>query len=116
MSDIDNVALGMGLLAASLPGTTTATAAETAAQNEVLKKTVIRTVGADSASATTGTFPIFRAPYACYVLGATLMADATISQPRDADEIQRWKQTVLTTFSVNCDPRYLEKIADLVRG
>ena len=33
-----------------------------------------------------------------------------------ADEIQRWKQTVLTTFSVNCDPRYLEKIADLIRG
>ena len=33
-----------------------------------------------------------------------------------ADEIQRWKQTILTTFSVNCDPRYLEKIADLIRG
>jgi F420-dependent oxidoreductase-like protein len=32
-----------------------------------------------------------------------------------ADELQRWKQTVLTTFSINCDPRYLEKIADLVR-
>ena len=32
-----------------------------------------------------------------------------------ADEIQRWKQTVLTTFSVNCDPRLLEKIANLIR-
>ena len=33
-----------------------------------------------------------------------------------ADEIQRWKQTILTTSPVNCDPRYLEKIADLIRG
>ncbi len=31
-----------------------------------------------------------------------------------ADELQRWKQTVLTTFSLNCDPRYLEKLAALV--
>ena len=31
-----------------------------------------------------------------------------------ADEIQRWQQTVLTTFSLNCDPRYLEKLAALV--
>jgi F420-dependent oxidoreductase-like protein len=35
--------------------------------------------------------------------------------PKIADEIQRWKQTVLTTFSVNCDPRHLERIAGLVR-
>jgi F420-dependent oxidoreductase-like protein len=35
--------------------------------------------------------------------------------PKIADELQRWKQTVLTTFSINCDPRYLEKIAELVR-
>ena len=35
--------------------------------------------------------------------------------PKITDEIQRWKHTVLTTFSVNCDPRHLEKIADLVR-
>ncbi len=31
-----------------------------------------------------------------------------------ADELQRWKDTVLTTFSLNCDPRYLEKLAELV--
>jgi F420-dependent oxidoreductase-like protein len=34
--------------------------------------------------------------------------------PKIADELQRWKQTVLTTFSINCDPAYLEKIAELV--
>jgi F420-dependent oxidoreductase-like protein len=33
-----------------------------------------------------------------------------------ADELQRWKQTVLTTFSLNCDPAHLEKLADLVRS
>jgi len=32
-----------------------------------------------------------------------------------ADEIQRSKQTVLTTFSAHCDPRHLEKLADLIR-
>jgi hypothetical protein len=32
-----------------------------------------------------------------------------------ADEIQRWKQTVLTTFSVHCDPRLLERVANLIR-
>jgi alkanesulfonate monooxygenase SsuD/methylene tetrahydromethanopterin reductase-like flavin-dependent oxidoreductase (luciferase family) len=32
-----------------------------------------------------------------------------------ADEIQRWKQTVLTTFSLNCDPRHLPRLIDLVR-
>jgi F420-dependent oxidoreductase-like protein len=31
-----------------------------------------------------------------------------------ADEIQRWKQTALTTFSINCDPAHLEKLAELV--
>jgi alkanesulfonate monooxygenase SsuD/methylene tetrahydromethanopterin reductase-like flavin-dependent oxidoreductase (luciferase family) len=31
-----------------------------------------------------------------------------------ADELQRWKDTVLTTFSINSDPRYLERIAELV--
>jgi F420-dependent oxidoreductase-like protein len=35
--------------------------------------------------------------------------------PKIADEIQRWRQTVLTTFSVSCDPRHLARIADLVR-
>ena len=32
-----------------------------------------------------------------------------------ADELQRWKQTVLTTLLVSCDLRLLEKVADLVR-
>ena len=31
-----------------------------------------------------------------------------------ADEIQRWKQTVLTTFLISCDLRLLPKVADLV--
>jgi F420-dependent oxidoreductase-like protein len=49
---------------------------------------------------------------------AKLVEDVALVGPwaKIADEIQRWKQTVLTTFSVNCDPRYLEKIAGLVRG
>jgi hypothetical protein len=33
-----------------------------------------------------------------------------------ADEIQLWKQTILTTFSVSCDLRHLARIAELVRG
>jgi F420-dependent oxidoreductase-like protein len=32
-----------------------------------------------------------------------------------ADEIQRWKQTVITTLLVSCDPRLLDKVTDLVR-
>ena len=46
-----------------------------------------------------------------------LVEDVALIGPwaKIADEIQRWKQTVLTTFSVNCDPRYLEKITALVR-
>jgi F420-dependent oxidoreductase-like protein len=35
--------------------------------------------------------------------------------PKITDELQRWKDTVLTTLSVNADPRHLERIADLVR-
>jgi F420-dependent oxidoreductase-like protein len=35
--------------------------------------------------------------------------------PKITDEIQRWKQTVLTTLSVNTDPRHLEQIMDLIR-
>jgi F420-dependent oxidoreductase-like protein len=35
--------------------------------------------------------------------------------PKIADEIQRWKQTVLTTFSVHADPRQLPRIAALIR-
>jgi hypothetical protein len=33
-----------------------------------------------------------------------------------ADEIQRWKQTVLSTFSISTDLRHLDKVADLVRS
>src|SRR5213592_3626182 len=41
---------------------------------------------------------------------AKLVEDVALVGPwaKIADEIQRWKQTILTTFSVNCDPRYLE--------
>jgi F420-dependent oxidoreductase-like protein len=35
--------------------------------------------------------------------------------PKITDEIQRWKQTVLTTFSISCDMRHLARVADLVR-
>jgi F420-dependent oxidoreductase-like protein len=46
-----------------------------------------------------------------------LVEDVALIGPRAkiADEIQRWKQTVLTTFSVHADPRHLERIADLIR-
>ena len=35
--------------------------------------------------------------------------------PKIADELQRWKQTVITTLLVNCDLRLLDKAAALVR-
>src|ERR1700757_1147233 len=46
-----------------------------------------------------------------------LVEDVALVGPwaKITDEIQRWYQTVLTTFSLNCDPRHLEKLADLVR-
>ena len=46
-----------------------------------------------------------------------LVEDVALVGPRAkiADEIQRWKQTVLTTFSVHAHPSQLDKIADLVR-
>ena len=49
---------------------------------------------------------------------AKLVEDVALIGPwaKITDEIQRWKQTVLTTFSVNCDPRHLERIAELVRS
>ena len=49
---------------------------------------------------------------------AKLVEDVALVGPwaKITDEIQRWKQTVLTTFSVNCDPAHLEKIADLIRS
>jgi F420-dependent oxidoreductase-like protein len=46
-----------------------------------------------------------------------LVEDVALIGPwaKIAGEIPRWKQTVLTTFSVNCDPRLLGRVADLVR-
>jgi hypothetical protein len=46
-----------------------------------------------------------------------LVEDVALIGPwaKIADEIQRWKQTVLTTFSVHAHPSQLDKIADLVR-
>lgn len=32
-----------------------------------------------------------------------------------ADEVQRWKQTVPTTFCINSDVRHLGKVAGLAR-
>ena len=45
-----------------------------------------------------------------------LVEDVALIGPwaKIADEIQRWKQTVLTTFLASCDLRLLEKVADLV--
>src|ERR1700722_11844126 len=47
-----------------------------------------------------------------------LVEDVALIGPwaKIADEIQRWKQTVLTTFSVNCDLVHLARVVDLVRG
>ena len=46
-----------------------------------------------------------------------LVEDVALIGPwaKIADEIQRWKETVLTTFLVSCDPRQLERVTDLVR-
>ncbi|HEX4287475.1 MAG TPA: LLM class F420-dependent oxidoreductase, partial [Trebonia sp.] len=47
-----------------------------------------------------------------------LVEDVALIGPwaKIADEIQRWKQTVLTTFSVSCDPRDLPRVVELVRS
>jgi F420-dependent oxidoreductase-like protein len=47
-----------------------------------------------------------------------LVEDVALIGPwaKIADEIQRWKQTVLTTFSVSCDLGHLARVTDLVRG
>ena len=46
-----------------------------------------------------------------------LVEDVALIGPwaKIADEIQRWKQTVLTTLSVHAHPSQLTRIADLVR-
>jgi F420-dependent oxidoreductase-like protein len=46
-----------------------------------------------------------------------LVEDVALIGPwaKIADEVQRWRETVLTTFLASCDLRLLEKVADLVR-
>ena len=46
-----------------------------------------------------------------------LVEDVALIGPwaKITDEIERWKQTVLTTFSLHCDPGQLDKLADLIR-
>jgi hypothetical protein len=46
-----------------------------------------------------------------------LVEDVALIGPwaKITDEIQRWKQTVLTTFALPGDPRHLPRLADLVR-
>jgi hypothetical protein len=46
-----------------------------------------------------------------------LVEDVALIGPwaKIADETQRWKQTVLTTFALPSDPRQLSRLAGLVR-
>jgi F420-dependent oxidoreductase-like protein len=46
-----------------------------------------------------------------------LVEDVALIGPwaKITDEIQRWKQTVLTTFALHADPRHLTKLAALIR-
>jgi F420-dependent oxidoreductase-like protein len=48
---------------------------------------------------------------------AKLVEDVALIGPwaKIADELQRWKQTVLTTFSLHGDPRLWARLADLIR-
>jgi F420-dependent oxidoreductase-like protein len=64
----------------------------------------------------------------CYLAGdkagaiaavpTALVEDVALIGPwaKIADEIQRWRETVLTTFSIGADLHDLERIADLIRG
>jgi hypothetical protein len=47
-----------------------------------------------------------------------LVEDVALIGPwaKIADELSRWTQTVLTTLVISCDPRVLEKVADLARA
>jgi F420-dependent oxidoreductase-like protein len=47
-----------------------------------------------------------------------LVEDVALIGPwaKIAEELPRWRQTVLTTLQVTCDPRLLPKVLDLVRG
>ncbi len=46
-----------------------------------------------------------------------LVEDVALIGPwaKIADEVQRWRETVLTTFLASCDLRLLDKVAELVR-
>ena len=46
-----------------------------------------------------------------------LVEDVALIGPwaKITDEIERWKQTVLTTFSVSCNVRHLSRVAGLAR-
>jgi Luciferase-like monooxygenase len=50
-------------------------------------------------------------------VATALVEDVALIGPwaKITDEIQRWKQSVLTTFSVHAHPAQLDKIADLAR-
>ena len=47
-----------------------------------------------------------------------LVEDVALIGPwaKIAGELPRWRDTVLTTFSVSCDLRHLDRVAELVRG
>jgi F420-dependent oxidoreductase-like protein len=47
----------------------------------------------------------------------SLVEDVALIGPwaKIADEIQRWQQTVITTFLISCDLRLLDKVTDLIR-
>jgi len=49
---------------------------------------------------------------------ARLVEDVALIGPwaKIAGELPRWRDTVLTTFSVSCDLRHLDRVAELVRG
>jgi hypothetical protein len=47
-----------------------------------------------------------------------LVEDVALIGPwaKIAEELPRWRDTVLTTFSVSCDLRHLDRVTELVRG
>jgi F420-dependent oxidoreductase-like protein len=47
-----------------------------------------------------------------------LVEDVALIGPwaKITEELPRWRETVLTTFSVSCDLRHLDRVAELVRG
>jgi hypothetical protein len=47
-----------------------------------------------------------------------LVEDVALIGPwaKITEELARWRQTLLTTLLVNCDPSLLPRVLDLVRG